>query len=128
MGAGERPRVVVSRALPPGWLGDLAVRCELTIGGPEPDNFSMVGAEIEIYNSTDDVVMGTTTTDASGAYFFDGDSLGLDVNKIYFVRPTDAERAKHVPLDWFPGQATIAAPPADMVYTCTDINLLATEV
>ncbi|MCA9658950.1 MAG: D-glycerate dehydrogenase, partial [Myxococcales bacterium] len=36
MGAGERPRVVVSRALPPGWLGDLAARCELTIGGPEP--------------------------------------------------------------------------------------------
>ncbi|MCB1221140.1 MAG: PKD domain-containing protein [Planctomycetales bacterium] len=98
------------------------------IGGPEPDKFAMVGAEMEIYNSTDDVVMGTTTTDASGAYFFDGDSLGLDVNKIYFVRPTDAERAKHVPLDWFPGQATIAAPPADMVYTCTDINLLATEV
>ncbi len=95
------------------------------IGGPEPDKFPMENAEIEIYSIVDDLVLATTTTDAEGQYFFAGESIGLDVTKVYMVRPTDAERTKHLPLDWFPGVATIALPEPEVVKVCTDINLLA---
>ena len=96
------------------------------IGAPEPPKDALVGAEVELYDAVDDVIVTTTTTDAEGAYFFDGDSLGLDVTKIYIVRPTQAELDSRLPLGWFPGQAIIAVPEPDMLKVCTDINLLAT--
>ncbi|MEZ5337230.1 MAG: PKD domain-containing protein [bacterium] len=96
------------------------------IGSPEPAKDPLPGAEIEIYNSVDDVIVSSTTTDAEGAYFFDGDSLGLDVTKIYIVRPTQAEMDSRLPLGWFPGQAIIVIPEPDELKVCSDINLLAT--
>ena len=96
------------------------------IGGPEPDKFELPGVEMEIYDLTDEQIMGTTLTGELGVYFFDGSAIGLDVSHIFIVRPSQAEINSRLPLEWFPGQAFIVDAVADTLKECSDINLLAT--
>lgn len=96
------------------------------LGGPEPDKNPMVGAEVVIRELGNTAVIATVVTDASGGYFFDGESIGLDVSNIYEVSPSDAELAKWAPLEWLPGKLFIVPPPAETTKTVADMNLLAT--